>query len=97
MVVKCQILKNAQNVIPKHCGIEPKPKITVVHVVGGLEMSKIFLDNHHPDKINRPSYTIPTLHKKHQKIHDTLPIDTPLSRKMREYDKVNTILVTMKN
>ena len=55
------------------------------------------LENHHPDKINQPDLTIPTPHKTHQKIHNIEPNDTPLSRVMRQYDKVNTILVTMKN
>jgi hypothetical protein len=54
-------------------------------------------ENHHPDKKNKPKETVPILRREHQKIHGTEPHDTPLSRTMREYDKVNTILVTMKN
>jgi len=54
-------------------------------------------ENHHPDKKNKPKETVPILRREHQKIHGTEPHDTPLSRTMRQYDKVNTILVTMKN
>jgi len=55
------------------------------------------IENHHPDKKNKPKETVPIPRKTHQKLHGIEPHDTPLSRVMREYDKVNTILVTMKN
>jgi hypothetical protein len=55
------------------------------------------IDNHHPNKKEHPKLTVPLEHKKHQKLHDIEPNDTPLSRVMRQYDKVNTISVTMKN
>ena len=58
---------------------------------------QVALENHHPNKEEQPTLTVPISHKEHQNIHGNIPIDTPLSNKMREYDKVNTILVTMKN
>ena len=54
-------------------------------------------ENHHPDKKNKPKETVPIPRREHQKIHGIEPHDTPLSRTMREYDKVNAFLVTMKN
>lgn len=54
-------------------------------------------ENHHPDKKNRPDYTIPITRKEHQKIHHIEPIETPLANKMRQYDKVTQIIVIMKN
>ena len=55
------------------------------------------LENHHPDKKNKPKETVPIPHREHQKFHRIEPNDTPLSRIMREYDRVNAIIVTMKN
>jgi len=54
-------------------------------------------ENHHPDKKNQPKLVVPVSHKKHQQLHGLTPLDTPLTRKMRQYDKVNKILVAMKN
>lgn len=58
---------------------------------------QVAIENHHPDKKNKPTETVSIPHKTHQNLHGISPLDTPLSRKMHEYDKVNTILVSMKN
>jgi len=55
------------------------------------------LENHHPDKINQPDYTVAIPHKEHMKLHSINPIYSPLTNKMREYDKVVTIISVMKN
>jgi hypothetical protein len=55
------------------------------------------IENHHPDKKNKPDYTIPIPRKTHQKIHGREPIDTPLSRKMREYDNITKMIISMNN
>ena len=55
------------------------------------------IENHHPNKIEQPSFTVSILRKEHQKLHGLEVNDTPLSRKMRQYDKTNTLLVTIKN
>lgn len=35
--------------------------------------------------------------RKHQKIHGNIPIDTPLSRKLRQYDAITKLVASMKN
>jgi hypothetical protein len=55
------------------------------------------LEKHHPDKKNFPKLTLPISYREHKRLHHIETLDTPLSRKMREYDKVNSILVAMKN
>jgi hypothetical protein len=57
----------------------------------------VAIENHHPDKNTKPRQTIPISRKAHQQLHGIEVHDTPLSRLMRQYDKANTILVTMKN
>jgi len=57
----------------------------------------VTLENHHPDKVNQPNYTVPITHKEHRKLHRKTPIDTPLARKMRQYDKITIIIAAMKN
>lgn len=54
------------------------------------------LENHHPDKKNKPDFTIPISHKEHQKIHNTTPIMTYLSKRIREYTMLCRMTITMK-
>jgi len=54
-------------------------------------------ENHHPNKETNPRLTVKILRKEHQRLHNILPIDTPLSRKMRQYDALTKLIVTMKN
>ncbi len=75
---------------------QEKKRFIPVYQVGIVSKMQT-TENHHPDKKNKPKETVPIPRREHQKIHGTEPHNTPLSRTMREYDKVNTILVTMKN
>lgn len=60
-------------------------------------MTQEAIENHHPDRKQHPKLTVKMTRKEHQTLHKIEVHNTPLSCKMREYDKVNTILVTMKN
>lgn len=55
------------------------------------------LENHHPDKKNKPKETSPILHKAHQKIHGIEVKDTPLFRKFHQYATVTKISVIIQN
>lgn len=62
-----------------------------------VEIIKVFQENHHPDKINKPKFTVPIPYKQHQQIHGTECNDTPLFRFRRQYDSVTKIIVQMKH
>jgi len=55
------------------------------------------IENHHPDKLNHPDFTVPTERKVHQKIHSTEPNDSPISINYRQYHKITLILAGMRN
>ncbi len=55
------------------------------------------IENHHPDKINKPDYTIPIPRKEHQHIHHIEVKDTPLFRKFRQYEMLVKLGVSQKN
>ena len=54
-------------------------------------------ERHHPDKKNKPEVVLLIPRKEHQIIHNISPVDTELSRKMRQYEKVNRLVVSQKN
>lgn len=55
------------------------------------------IENHHVDREHFPDLTIKMTRKEHQKIHNILPIDTPLTRKVREYIMIRRIMSSTKN
>lgn len=57
----------------------------------------IAIENHHVDREHYPKLTVKTPRKEHQKIHGILPVDTLLSKKMRQYDALTKLIVHMKN
>lgn len=57
----------------------------------------IVIENHHPDKKHHPKVTVKMSRKEHQRLHEILPKDNPLSRKMRQYDALTKLIVSMKN
>jgi hypothetical protein len=62
-----------------------------------LEQTKEAIENHHVDRKHSPKLKVKMTRKEHQKLHKILPIDTLLSRKMRQYDTLTKLIVTMKN
>jgi hypothetical protein len=55
------------------------------------------IENHHIDRLHQPKLMVQMTRKEHQKLHNILPIDTPLSKKKRQYDALTKLIVSMKN